>query len=67
MLFQNLTLIREQRSFAQKIQIPPTAVGDPSDFLYKESPVRGLKSHQRELVDGSDPLYTVVSFRVERI
>ena len=27
------------------------------DFLYKESPVRGLKSHQRELVDGSDRLY----------
>jgi hypothetical protein len=31
---------------------------DASDPLYNQPRVRGLKSHQRELVDVSNPLYT---------
>jgi hypothetical protein len=30
-----------------------------------ESRVRGVKSHQRELVDGSDPLYTESLLRLK--
>ena len=38
---------------------------DGSDPLYNESRVEGLKSHQRKLVDGSDPFYLEITFALE--